>query len=446
MQFPVWIALLTLIALIYQRRQYFVKLDIRAAQISIFPAVVVLLTTFLFGVIGFYQLDFKHFQANFELGESCLETLRTFLLLDTAVAPATAFAREFLLTLHIVGVLTWIYIAYILLRPLINRPDKGDVQTIEKARSILASHPSGSLDYFKTYSDKRFWFSDKVEGFVSYSLSRNYALVLENPVCEPRFISDLIVGFDHFCRHNGLRTAYYRVPHRSVDHYTATGKHLLPIGEEAVVNLGDFSLQGKDKKALRNALNKVSSAGYRFRESAPPQNDAFLQQLEAVSTNWLHQNGRRELVFSQGKFDKAELKNQVILLLENNEGKVEAFVNLIPNGVDGQANFDLMRKTDDAPHGTMDFLFVNMFEYLKSKGFSSCNLGMVPLSGIKEPENFQERLMKLAYEKLKRFGHYKSLRDFKEKFDPEWEMTYLVYTSSYDLIYLPGAVESVSKE
>jgi len=62
---------------------------------------------------------------------------------------------------------------------------------------------------------------------------------------------------------------------------------------------------------------------------------------------------------------------------------------------------------------------------------------MVPISVIDNPENLQERVIKLAYERIKQFGHYKSLREYKERFNPDWQMMYLVYSASFDLIYNP---------
>ncbi len=167
--------------------------------------------------------------------------------------------------------------------------------------------------------------------------------------------------------------------------------------------------------------------------------------MKSVSDGWLADMERSELVFSQGLFDEKELKSQVVLSLENAEGKVVGFVNLIPHYIQGEANFDLMRKTEVAPNGTMDFLFVYMFQYLKENGFTRCNMGMVPMSGIDAPRNMQERLIKLAYNRIQAFSHYRSLRDFKDKFDPTWQMMYLAYSAPFDLIYLPSALETVVK-
>lgn len=296
----------------------------------------------------------------------------------------------------------------------------------------------------KTYGDKKIWFSPDGQAFVSFKTTRKYAIVLESPVAaDEAAVQEAIRGFDEYCRQTGLRSAYYRIPEAHLPLYEQLDKRLLPIGDEAVTNLLTFNTEGKDKKGMRNTINKMTKEGYTFQVHEPPQKDGFMQQLRAVSDEWLRDTDRSELVFSQGLFDEVELKSQTILTLQSSEEKIVGFVNLIPHNTPVEANFDLMRKTADAPNGTMDFLFVKMFEYLKTQGYQRCNLGMVPMSGIDKPENVQEQVIKLAYERIKWFGHYKSLYYFKEKFDPAWSMMYFAYTSPLDLVELPQALEKV---
>ncbi|HRI60733.1 MAG TPA: phosphatidylglycerol lysyltransferase domain-containing protein, partial [Saprospiraceae bacterium] len=252
-----------------------------------------------------------------------------------------------------------------------------------------------------------------------------------------------VTEFARFCRRNGLRSIWYRIPEASASLYRSMGKSLLPLGQEAMVNLTNFTLEGKEKKALRNVLNKMEREGYKFVVHEAPLDSRLLQQLRAVSDEWLRMLHRSELNFSQGVFDETELKNQTLLTLENVEGKILAFINLIPGGSAEEANFDLMRRTEDAPHGTMDYLFTHMFLYLKEKGYTACNLGLVPMSGLEHPTNLSENLLKLAYERIPRFSNYKSLRFFKEKFDPVWETKYVAYDNQLDLMNLPSALGRV---
>jgi len=437
-------AFLTSITLIYQRKQYFIQPDIRFARRNFLPLSVAFISILFFGTIGLYLLDFHHFNTNFSLLQSFREALSIFFLLNNDMTPATPLAREFIFGMNLLGVITMASFAYILFRPLVQRPTSTAEEDLQKANMFVEKYGVSSLDYFKTYYDKKFWFSEDGKGFISFKTSRNYALALENPVCSNnKALLKIIPAFDEYCRKNGLRSAYYRIPEKSKSLYEKLGKKLIPIGEEAIVHLENWTLSGHERSAMRNTINKLTKLEYTFQVNQPPQKDGFLQQLKATSEDWLKSTERTEMVFSQGLFDEKELKNQVILTIENPENKVVGFVNIIPDYMIGEANFDLMRKTADAPHGTMDFLFAKMFDHLIATGFKTCNLGMVPMSGIDKPENLQERVIKLAYEKIKHFGHYKSLREYKEKYNPQWQMMYMVYSAPFDLIYLPGALEEV---
>ncbi|MCB0585250.1 MAG: lysylphosphatidylglycerol synthetase family protein [Phaeodactylibacter sp.] len=437
------IALVVLGSLLYQRKQYFIRTDLRLARRSLFPGLVTVGGVLLFGTVGFFFMDEKHFTADFTLWQSFRQALGSFFLMNFSLAPATPFGKEFLYGMNFLGGATLAYLVFLLLRPLVRHPPTAEESRL-KAQALVEKYGHSSLDYFKTYSDKTFWFSEDEEGFVAFKTSRSYAIALETPVCRNEAaMAEMIPAFERWCRQNGLRPAWYRISQPAIPIFEKLGKKLLPIGESAVVNLDTFSLQGKDKKALRNVMNRLEKEGYSFHTYDPPQRDGFLQQLRAVSDDWLRETKRSELAFSQGFFEEEVLKNQPIFTIENQEGKIAGFVNIIPDYVPGEANFDLMRKTEDAPNGVMDFLFVNMFLTLKEQGFHRCDLGMVPMSGIDAPENVQERAIKLAYERMRQFSHYKSLRFFKEKFEPEWTAMHLAYSAPFDLVYLPGALEEV---
>lgn len=104
-----------------------------------------------------------------------------------------------------------------------------------------------------------------------------------------------------------------------------------------------------------------------------------------------------------------------------------------------------MRKTPDAPNGTMDFMFTSLIAHFKEINYKTVNFGMVPLSGIDEPTNLPEQAMKLAYKKIKQFNQYKQLRFFKEKFNPLWIKTYAIYSTDLDLVNLPVVLKKVMK-
>jgi phosphatidylglycerol lysyltransferase len=437
---------IVLIFLLISRDQYISKKVTPIRKVFWFPSIISFLFVLVFGTFGFYSLDLKHFNIDFTFWESFKETITAFFLMNVDLKPGTTFGKTFLFSIHIMGLLTMILWVYQALKPYISRGSSLREEEVLLAKSLLTKYGNSSLDYFKTYKDKSFWFNADKSSFVSYKTSLDFAFVLENPVAiNESVLKTTILDFDKFCENNGLKPVYYRIPEISLDIYKQMDKIFLPIGEEGVIDLKCFSTNGSDKKATRNAVNKLSKSGFLFKAYEPPLKDGFIQQIKAVSDEWLFEMKHKELVFAQGIFDENELKTQPVFTVENPEGRIEAFVNLIPNFSPGEANFDLMRKTNSAPNGTMDFLFVKMFEQMKLMGYSYCNIGLVPMSGIQQPHSIGESSMKLAYEKLKSFSQYRSLYQFKEKFDPSWRMTYLVYDEAFDLIFIPRALKNLMR-
>ena len=65
--------------------------------------------------------------------------------------------------------------------------------------------------------------------------------------------------------------------------------------------------------------------------------------------------------------------------------------------------------------------------------------------GVEIPEDITERSMKFAFERIKSFSHYKGLREYKDKFGPEWHDKYLVYEHDFDLLKVPALLSKIIK-
>jgi len=399
-----------------------------------------------YSVIGFYFLDKKHFQIDFSLWQSVRYALQNYFLVGTGnLIPVDSFASKFLLTINISGFLSMAFLFYTMIRPYIikNNPTK---EELERSKRLLKEYGNSSLDYFKIYQDKMVFEPEGLEAFISYRIAGNFAVVLENPVAEnPEKMKECILLFDRFCYDNGLKCFYYRVPEESLPIYKSLKKKSMFLGQEGIVDLSQFSLEGGARKSIRNAISKVKERGFKILFHFPPIKDGQLQKIKSVSDEWLRDSDRSEIIFSQGMFDWEELKQHIILTVENSEEKVVAFLNIIPDYASGESTYDLLRKTNDAPNGVMDFILVEMFNYLKLNGFKTVNLGFAPMSGLKDPTNFSEKSMKFAYERIKSFSHYKGMREYKEKFATIWYNKYLIYEHDYDLIQIPTALSKVIK-
>lgn len=439
-------AVFVLLMLVVSRKEYTIRANPRLYSIGIRSALLSILIVIIYGTVGFYFLDKKHFGIDFTTLQSIKFTIQNyFLYSNPGHVPHSRFAREFLLSINLSGVLSTLFLFYTIIRPYIFKGESSP-ELLSRAKMLVTNCGKSGLDYFKTYSDKLLFMPEGIRGFVAYRVAGNFAIALEDPVADnAQDMQKCIRLFDKYCYDNGLKSVYYRVPGRSLQIYQGLSKKSLLIGQEGVVFLENFSLEGGKNKALRNAINKMIDRGFHCSVCTPPLKDGLMQKLKAVSDEWLHSNNRKEILFSQGMFVWEELKKQTIITVENSEEKVIAFLNIIPDYAPGEGTYDLIRKTDDAPNGVLDFLLVELFQYLKSKGYTSVNLGFAPMSGLAESTKLTEKSMKFAYEKIRSFAHYKGLRNFKEKFFPKWSNQYLIYSNDYDLVQLPSALIKVIK-
>ncbi len=439
-------ALFVVITLIATRKQYIIKSDRKLKNVGILTALLVTLAVFIYGILGFYLLDKKHFNIDFSFLESMKYTLQNyFLIRSETLIPHDRFAKFFLFSINASGFLSITFLIYTFIRSFIPHKNVSDEEFAE-AEQLIHSYGSSALDYFKTYSDKLLFFSQSRKAFLSYRISGHFAVVLEDPVAENKAEMSLCIEeFDKYCHQNGLANIYYRVPGDSLDVYTQLNKKTMFIGQEAVVDLESFKMSGNSKKSLRNALNKIKGSGYKTTVHMPPVKEGVVQKLKLVSDEWLEDTGRKEIVFSQGLFDWEQIKNQEIITVESEEEKIVAFLNVIPDTVKNETTYDLMRKTKDAPNGVMDFILIALFEHAKERGYRYVNMGFAPISQENETKTFPERAVKFAYNRLKALSQHRGIRSYKQKFDPKWSDRYLIFDLDYDLFQVPTVLAKVIK-
>ncbi|HVI46792.1 MAG TPA: phosphatidylglycerol lysyltransferase domain-containing protein [Chitinophaga sp.] len=437
------LALVTSIILIATARQYRVKSNPQLVNIGVVTAVATFLLVLIFGTIGFYFLNVRHFGIDFSWQQSLRHAFHCFMLLeDDGLQPITRFGKEFMSAIRVLGVSAWAFLFYTVIRPYLHVAQQTN-SALEKARFYLSQYGDSPMDYFKVGQDKLLFVSQQYEGFIAYRAAGSFAIVLEEPVCSEDNKLAMLMEFEQQCRKMGLRPAFYRVDEDSTYYFSQLRKKKMLIGQEAIMDMRSFTLSGKDKKSLRNGLNSLANKGYVTTFHTAPHSPEMITAMKAVSDEWLEQYEVKEMTFSQGLFEEDVIKDQDVITVTDPEGNIAAFLNIIPDYAPGECTYDLIRKRTNAPGGVMDALIIALIQDAQQKGLYYLNLGMVPMSGIIHPENTAEKMVKYAYEKLRFFRHYQGLREFKDKYATEWTNKYLIYEHDFDLIQLPAALNKV---
>ena len=428
-----------LILLIIMRKSFTAQSDRPSIAQGVRVLLGSLIFTLAYGMTGFFLMN-KQYSVQFDLPTAFNQTLAIFFTADNAgLEPTTRFGRFFVNSIYIVGASTLTYAIWMLLRPVLLLSAATETER-QQAREIIEQYGHSSLARFCLLPDKSYYFSPS-KTVIAYVAKGKSAIALGDPIGSPEDLKDALIGYKEFCAKNDWYPAFYQTLPENLDIYRSLGWRTLKIGEEAIIDLKTFTLEGKAGRHLRPSINKFQKLGYRVKFYQPPISDDLLTELKTISDEWLQEVEGAEKQFSLGWFDRDYLRDCSIAVVEL-EGLALAFANVVPEYQINEITIDLMRKRTNTEKGIMDFLFISMFWHYKEAGYDSFNLGLSALSGVGETKDSPrlEKGLNYLYEHLNRFYNFKGLHRFKEKFSPQWSARYLIYPS---LPTLPDVVVSL---
>jgi phosphatidylglycerol lysyltransferase len=312
-----------------------------------------------------------------------------------------------------------------LLRPSPPQPTESGRQEFEKAYPIVHNSVEVSA-YLALLGDKRFLFSPEGDAFIMYAVEGRSWITMGEPVGPDLRWPDLIWKFRELSDPYGGRTVFYEIGHENLHLYLDLGLSLLKLGEEARVPLTAFSLEGGARRGLRYTKRKLEKEGCRFEVMPPESVPAHLDELKKISDAWLREKSTREKGFSLGFFQPDYIRRCPVAVVIRNE-RIEAFANLWTGAQLEELSLDLMRYLPEAAEDVMEYLFVSLMLWGKAQGYRWFNLGMAPFSGLENRAlaPLWNRLGAFVFRYGEHFYNFQGLRQYKEKFDPEWRPRYL---------------------
>jgi phosphatidylglycerol lysyltransferase len=312
-----------------------------------------------------------------------------------------------------------------LLHPAPPEPTPRDTDDLEMVRKILEKSPK-TYAHLALLGDKEFLFSENGRAFVMYGIEGRSWVALGDPIGPKEEWIELIWRFREICdRHIGW-TVFYEVGKENLHFYLDLGLSLLKLGEEALISLQEFSLEGRERKGLRHSHHRIEKEACSFEIIDPSVAPQLLPELKGISDAWLKEKNTKEKRFSIGFFKPDYLMHSPIGVVRK-QGKILGFANLLQGVEKEELSIDLMRYLPEAPHGVMDYLFIELLLWGKREGYRWFNLGMAPLSGLESHAlaPLWNRVGAFIFRHGEHFYNFQGLREYKEKFSPVWEPKYL---------------------
>ena len=299
-----------------------------------------------------------------------------------------------------------------------------DAEALAALRPLIEASPTTQARLALT-GDKSILTAPGGEAFLMWGLQGRSMVAMGDPVGDVEAGRALLWKFREHADRVDARPVFYQVCSKRLSDYLDLGLALVKLGEEALVPLDAFSLEGGGRRKLRQVHARAERDGLSFQVVRPSINASLMAELGQVSDAWLSTHGRREKGFSLGRFDPEVLRRDLIGVARV-DGRIVAFAN-VWCGAKVEVAVDLMRHRPDAPNNVMEYLLTELMLWAKAEGFERFNLGMAPLSGLAEHRlaPMWHKVGRMLARRGSRFYGFEGLRAFKQKFDPVWQPRYL---------------------
>jgi phosphatidylglycerol lysyltransferase len=282
--------------------------------------------------------------------------------------------------------------------------------------------------------DKRFLCAPEGDAFLSYQIQGHSWIAMGDPVGNRDRWGDLMWDFRTRADAEQGRVLFYEIGLAAVPIAIDMGLTLIKYGEEAMVDLASFSLDGPGAKSLRYALRRGEAAGARFEILPAPLAADVIAELKPVSDHWLRHKGDGEKAFSLGRFDSDYLARFDCAVIRMG-GRIVAFANIWATPNRAELSIDLLRHPEGLDFSATDFLLSHLMLWGRERGYRTFSLGMAPLTGLdtRRLAPLWARAGNLLYKHGEALYGFEGLRRYKSKFCPTWLPRYIAAAGTVSL-------------
>ncbi|MFE7037537.1 phosphatidylglycerol lysyltransferase domain-containing protein [Streptomyces sp. NPDC057621] len=316
----------------------------------------------------------------------------------------------------------------------------------ERLRALLDRHGDrDSLGYFALRREKSVVWSPTGKAAVAYRVVGGVSLASGDPIGDPEAWPGAIEPWLSEARAHGWIPAVMGAGEEAGTVYARHGLDALELGDEAIVETAEFTLDGRAMRTVRQAYNRVRRAGYRVRirrhEDIPADEMAYLL---ARADDW--RDGATERGFSMALGRLGDPGDGRCVMLEcrdgggeegNGEGELRAVLSFVPWGPRG-LSLDLMRRDRDSENGLMEFMVIQLLQRAPEIGITQVSLNFAMFRSVFERgarlgAGPVLRLWRSLLSFFSRWWQIESLYRANAKYRPIWEPRFLLFEKSADL-------------
>jgi lysyl-tRNA synthetase class 2 len=342
------------------------------------------------------------------------------------------------LSLFGLGLLTVLVTLYLFLRPAEPVAYLTPAQE-EQIRGLLARHGQrDSLGYFALRRDKSVLFSPTGKACVAYRVVSGVMLASGDPIGDPEAWPGAIKAFIERAERYAWIPAVMGCSEQAGEiWHREAGMDALELGDEAVVEVAEFSLEGRPMRNVRQMVNRIERQGYgcqvRRLADIPA---AEVAQIRRLACDGRSTETERGFSMALGRFgDPSDGRCVVVTAVK--DGEIRAVLNFVPWGKDG-LSLDLMRRDRAADPGLNELMIVAALREARALSVERISLNFAVFrAALERGERIGAgpvlRRWRGLLVFLSRWFQIESLYRFNAKFRPVWEPRFVVFRQTRDL-------------
>ena len=339
------------------------------------------------------------------------------------------------LSVHLVELGTLLSIAYVIFRPIAAPRGLPDPAARGWAAELVRAHGSDTLSFFKLRADKQYLFSGDGRAFVGYRIENGVLLLSGDPVGPEDAIGPLLAQLRGFADARGLKLGAVGASERLRPRYEELGLRTLYLGDEAIIELQRFSLEGRPIRKVRQSVTRLRKAGYEAELHELRSLDATtLEAVERVVEQGRQGAPERGFSMTMDAISGEHQDETLVVLARDGDGAVRGVLHFVPCYGRAAVSLSFMRRDPETPNGLTEFLVARAAELLRERGLEELSLNFATFAKwMHSPAHWYERLLGRLVALGNPFFQIESLYRFNAKFFPRWEPRYLVYEGAFGL-------------
>jgi phosphatidylglycerol lysyltransferase len=272
----------------------------------------------------------------------------------------------------------------------------------------------------------QYWF-DGDDACVCYVDTGGSWVVAGPPITAPERVAETCARFVAAADAAGRRVCCFGTEARFTE---LTGWAALRIGDQPIWAPGDWSAVVKDSRSLREQLRRARAKGVVVRELEVGElvaGHATRTRIDTLIERWLATRPIAPMGFLV-QIDPFTFPEERRYFVAEREGRIVAFLGIIPIYARRGWFFEDFLRDPDAPNGTIELLVDAGMRAAAAEDVALVTLGLVPLAGeVSTWLRAARRLGRSLYD-------FDGLRAFKAKFKPRaWDPIYLSYPGGHSV-------------